>query len=114
MIMTAASSLPSLIGTDEAFSRMSADQAREAAAYALGVETVQWVKGGLGFRMFSAPLPGGTERSPVDPQPHGVNVWGINWLPAPADGFFVVMRMYQPEERMYRGEYIVPPVRKAG
>jgi hypothetical protein len=35
-----------------------------------------------------------------------------NWLPAPAEAFFMVMRLYQPEERMYRGEYIVPPVRK--
>ena len=35
-----------------------------------------------------------------------------NRLPAPAEGFFMVMRLYQPEERMYRGEYIVPPVRK--
>lgn len=35
-----------------------------------------------------------------------------NWLPAPAEGFFLVMRLYQPEERMYRGEYIVPPLRK--
>jgi len=33
-----------------------------------------------------------------------------NWLPAPAEAFFMVMRLYQPEERMYRGEYIVPPV----
>jgi hypothetical protein len=33
-----------------------------------------------------------------------------NWLPAPKDGFFVVMRLYQPEERMYRGEYVVPPI----
>jgi hypothetical protein len=33
-----------------------------------------------------------------------------NWLPAPAEGFFMVMRMYQPEKRMYDGEYIVPPV----
>jgi hypothetical protein len=24
----------------------------------------------------------------------------------------MLMRMYQPEERMYRGEYIVPPVRR--
>jgi hypothetical protein len=37
----------------------------------------------------------------------------VNWLPAPAEGFFVVMRMYQPEERMYRGEYIVPPLQRA-
>jgi hypothetical protein len=35
-----------------------------------------------------------------------------NWLPAPAEAFFMVMRLYQPEERMYRGEYIVPPVKK--
>jgi hypothetical protein len=35
-----------------------------------------------------------------------------NWLPAPAEGFFMMMRLYQPEERMYRGEYIVPPVQK--
>jgi hypothetical protein len=35
-----------------------------------------------------------------------------NWLPAPAEGFFMVMRLYQPEARMYRGEYIVPPVQK--
>ena len=37
----------------------------------------------------------------------------VNWLPAPAEGFFLMMRMYQPEERVYRGEYIVPPVRRA-
>jgi hypothetical protein len=36
-----------------------------------------------------------------------------NWLPAPAEPFFMVMRLYQPDERMYRGEYIVPPVIKA-
>ena len=24
-----------------------------------------------------------------------------NWLPAPAEPFFMVMRLYQPEERMY-------------
>jgi hypothetical protein len=32
-----------------------------------------------------------------------------NWLPAPEGRFFLVMRMYQPDERMYRGEYILPP-----
>ena len=37
---------------------------------------------------------------------------GVNWLPTPDAPFFMVMRLYQPEERMYRGEYIVPPVRK--
>jgi hypothetical protein len=35
-----------------------------------------------------------------------------NWLPAPDAPFFMVMRLYQPEDRMYRGEYIVPPVQK--
>jgi hypothetical protein len=35
-----------------------------------------------------------------------------NWLPAPAGPFFMVMRLYQPEARMYRGEYVVPPVTK--
>jgi hypothetical protein len=35
----------------------------------------------------------------------------VNWLPAPKEGFFLMMRMYQPEERMYRGEYILPPLK---
>jgi len=35
-----------------------------------------------------------------------------NWLPAPAEAFFMILRFYQPEERMYRGEYIVPPMKK--
>lgn len=35
-----------------------------------------------------------------------------NWLPAPKDGFILVMRLYQPEEGMYRGEFILPPVKK--
>ena len=34
----------------------------------------------------------------------------VNWLPAPEEGFFLIMRMYQPEERMYSGDYIIPPV----
>jgi hypothetical protein len=33
-----------------------------------------------------------------------------NWLPAPAEPFFMVMRLYQPDECMYRGEYTVPAV----
>lgn len=36
------------------------------------------------------------------------------WLPAPAGAFYLVMRMYQPEQRMLRGEYIVPPVQRVG
>jgi hypothetical protein len=35
----------------------------------------------------------------------------VNWLPAPKEGFFVMMRMYQPEEKMYRGEYILPSLK---
>ena len=35
-----------------------------------------------------------------------------NWLPAPEGGFFLALRMYQPDERMVRGEYIVPPLRR--
>jgi hypothetical protein len=34
----------------------------------------------------------------------------LNWLPAPEEGFFLMMRLYQPEEKMYRGEYILPPL----
>ena len=33
-----------------------------------------------------------------------------NWLPAPKEGFFLMMRMYQPEEKMYRGAYVLPPL----
>ncbi len=36
----------------------------------------------------------------------------VNWLPAPKEGFFLMMRMYQPEERTYRGDYIVPPLQR--
>lgn len=35
---------------------------------------------------------------------------GLNWLPAPEEGFFLMMRLYQPKEKMYRGEYILPPL----
>jgi len=33
-----------------------------------------------------------------------------NWLPCPEGEFFMVLRMYQPEQRMYDGNYTVPPV----
>jgi hypothetical protein len=33
-----------------------------------------------------------------------------NWLPSPQTGFFLMMRMYQPEEKMYSGEYTLPPL----
>jgi hypothetical protein len=69
-----------LLGPEEAFSRMEEDRADELRAYVLGVQAViwgmQWVKAGGGLRSVADPLPAGTERSPVDPQPHGINVWG--------------------------------------
>jgi hypothetical protein len=37
-----------------------------------------------------------------------------NWLPAPEGGFFLALRIYQPEERMAAGRYIVPPLRRQG
>ncbi|HKE84776.1 MAG TPA: DUF1214 domain-containing protein [Vicinamibacterales bacterium] len=64
----------------DAFARMTDAQARETEAYTLGVQAVvwgtQWVKAGEAFRMFTRPLAAGTERSPYDPLPHGVDVWG--------------------------------------
>ncbi|HKE43438.1 MAG TPA: DUF1214 domain-containing protein [Steroidobacteraceae bacterium] len=35
-----------------------------------------------------------------------------NWLPTPAEGFFMIMRLYQPERRMYEGKYIVPGIHR--
>lgn len=35
-----------------------------------------------------------------------------NWLPAPEGEFNMMMRMYQPEEEMYQGKFILPPVIK--
>ncbi len=37
-----------------------------------------------------------------------------NWLPSPQAGFFLMMRMYQPEDTMYQGKFILPPVMKIG
>jgi hypothetical protein len=72
--------IPSLIKPADAFARMDAEQARETEAYTLGVQTVlwgmQWVKVGQTLRISAAPLPQGTKRNPVDPSPHGINVWG--------------------------------------
>lgn len=65
---------------DQAFRRMTDEQAAELDAYVLGVQAVvwgmQWVKGAQAMHTSSAPLPAGTARSPVDPQAHGINVWG--------------------------------------
>ncbi|HEY7303617.1 MAG TPA: DUF1254 domain-containing protein [Bryobacteraceae bacterium] len=64
----------------QAFARMDEEKARETEAYTLGVQSVlwglQWVKAGESFRMFTAPLPAGTQRSPYDSNPHGIDIWG--------------------------------------
>jgi hypothetical protein len=71
---------PTFLKAPDAFGRMTADQVAEAEAYSLGVQAVlwglQWVKSAESLRMFSTPLPEGKERSPFDPLPHGMNVWG--------------------------------------
>ncbi len=72
--------IPALIKPADAVARMNAQQARETEAYTLGVQTVlwgmQWVKVGQTLRVGTAPLPQGTKRNPVDPSPHGINLWG--------------------------------------
>jgi hypothetical protein len=72
--------IPSLLKPADAVARMNAQQARETEAYTLGVQAVlwgmQWVKVGQTLRISAAPLPQGTKRTPVDPSPHGINVWG--------------------------------------
>src|SRR5262245_32774218 len=70
----------SMMKASDAVARMSREQAQEAEAYTLGVQAVlwgmQWVKAGQSFRLFSRPLPAGQQRSPYDPLPHAVNIWG--------------------------------------
>lgn len=69
-----------LMGPEDAFARMEQDQADELTAYVLGVQAViwgmQWVKASRVMHEASAPLPSGATLSPVDPRPHGTNVWG--------------------------------------
>jgi hypothetical protein len=36
----------------------------------------------------------------------------MNWLPAPKEEFFLMMRMYQPAEKMLQGAYIMPPLQE--
>lgn len=71
---------PTLLKAPDAFARLSPDAAKEAWAYSLGLQAVlwgmQWVKAGEAFRMFSRPLPDGSDRSPFDPLPHAINQWG--------------------------------------
>lgn len=35
-----------------------------------------------------------------------------NWLPAPQGAFYLILRIYHPEESVMTGQYIVPPVRR--
>jgi hypothetical protein len=35
-----------------------------------------------------------------------------NYLPAPKEGFFLMMRLYQPEVKMNRGAYVLPPLQE--
>src|SRR5262245_26453800 len=78
--MADATPAPTFVKAPDAFARMTADQAAETDAYTLGMQAVlwglQWVKAAEALRTFSAPLPAGQERSPDDPKPHGINVWG--------------------------------------
>ena len=71
---------PALLKAPDAFARLSDEQVLETQAYTLGVQAVlwgmQWVKAGQAFRLVSRPLPAGQARSPYDPQPHAINVWG--------------------------------------
>jgi hypothetical protein len=75
-----ASPTPSLIKPAEAAARMTAEQAKETDAYTLGVQTVlwgmQWVKAGQTLRSLTSPIAPGSSRNPIDPTPHGINVWG--------------------------------------
>ncbi|WP_310632446.1 DUF1254 domain-containing protein [Paraburkholderia sp.] len=35
-----------------------------------------------------------------------------NWLPAPADGFYLILRFYHPQAAFLEGRYAIPPVHK--
>jgi hypothetical protein len=35
-----------------------------------------------------------------------------NWLPAPAEGFNLILRMYWPEESVVDGTWAPPPITK--
>ncbi|WNY26647.1 DUF1214 domain-containing protein [Methanolapillus ohkumae] len=69
-----------LLSTNEAFERMTEQQALETHAYSLGLQTVLWgmqiVKGAIVFSRMTAPLPKGMPVLPSDDQAHGVNIWG--------------------------------------
>src|SRR5262245_9603103 len=68
-----------LLKPAQAFERMNAQQAREAQAYTLGVQTVlwgmQWVKATRAIYGMAGALPPGAAPSPADRYPHLTNVW---------------------------------------
>jgi hypothetical protein len=35
-----------------------------------------------------------------------------NWLPAPADKFVLMLRMYWPTAEVVEGKYVIPPVKQ--
>jgi hypothetical protein len=37
-----------------------------------------------------------------------------NWLPTPAGAFRPILRMYQPQQPVLDGTYVLPPVRRVG
>jgi hypothetical protein len=37
--------------------------------------------------------------------------WEPNWLPTPNGPFYMVMRLYIPEQIVIDGEWVAPPVR---
>lgn len=37
-----------------------------------------------------------------------------NWLPAPAGGFYLILRLYHPRTSFLEGRYAIPPVRAVG
>ncbi|MNE92856.1 hypothetical protein D3C81_2254260 [compost metagenome] len=43
-------------------------------------------------------------------QPQGTEK--ANWLPAPQGDFYLLLRLYQPEEAILNGEYVLPQVKR--
>src|SRR5262245_57654803 len=70
--------VPMLIKPAQALDRMSPEQAREAQAYSLGVQTVlwgmQWVKASRAMYGMAGPVPPAAAPRPNDQYPHLTNV----------------------------------------
>ena len=65
---------------DQAVDNMTEEEALEAGAYALGVQTMLWgyqyVRAAATLRLLATPLPEGQERHPADYAAHAYHVWG--------------------------------------